>query len=214
MAENTIFWDVDTQFDFMMPTGKLYVPGAEEIVETVSAARRFALNNGYSIIADVDWHALDNPEISETPDFQKTFPRHCMAGEPGSERVGDLGVVPIQTISTENMELDNLRELIQDEPFHIVIQKTTLDVFENPNTDRLVDLVKPERVVVFGVALDFCVACVLEGLIRRPAIELVLLRDATKGLGTKPEGDILDGWRRRGVEVTTLDACMRQLPCG
>ena len=112
------------------------------------------------------------------------------------------------------MASDDLHELIQDDPFHVVIRKTALDVFENPNTDKLLDLIEPQKVVVFGVALDFCVACVLEGLARHPNVELALLRDATKGLGTKPEEDIFDEWRRRGVEVTTLEACMRRLPCG
>jgi nicotinamidase-related amidase len=32
MKEDTLFWDVDTQFDFMQPQGKLYVPGAETII--------------------------------------------------------------------------------------------------------------------------------------------------------------------------------------
>lgn len=30
MKKDTIFWDVDTQFDFMRPKGKLYVTGASE----------------------------------------------------------------------------------------------------------------------------------------------------------------------------------------
>ena len=38
-----ILWDVDTQVDFMLPHGKLYVPGAEQTVEAmqklVAAAR-------------------------------------------------------------------------------------------------------------------------------------------------------------------------------
>ena len=27
-----IFWDVDTQYDFMQPDGKLSVPGAQDII--------------------------------------------------------------------------------------------------------------------------------------------------------------------------------------
>ena len=33
MRNDILFWDVDTQYDFMRPEGKLYVPGAEEIIE-------------------------------------------------------------------------------------------------------------------------------------------------------------------------------------
>ena len=214
MTAHTIFWDVDTQFDFMMPLGRLYVSGAEEIVETVSAARRFALDNGFSIIADVDWHTTDDPEISDTPDFQETFPPHCMAGTPGSERVGDLGRVPIDTIGMDTVKTADLHRLAANSQFHLVIRKTCLDVFENPNTDRLVDLIAPKQVVVFGVALDFCVSYVLQGLARHPGIELFLLKDATRGLGSKPDAEICDEFQHRGIHITTLDECKRLLSCG
>ena len=91
MKKETVFWDVDTQYDFMRPEGRLYVAGAEGIIDNVSEARRFALENGYSIIASTDWHREGNKEISNKPDFKHTFPAHCMAGKPGSERVGYLG---------------------------------------------------------------------------------------------------------------------------
>lgn len=35
MPSRLLFWDVDTQFDFMHPAGKLYVPGAETIIENL-----------------------------------------------------------------------------------------------------------------------------------------------------------------------------------
>ena len=160
----TVFWDVDTQFDFMMPEGRLYVPGAEEIVETVSAARRWALSNGYPLIADIDWHRTDDPEISDTPDFKETFPPHCMAGSPGGERVGYLGPIPIDYVEIDEADVADLRQLTEKDPLHIVIRKNGLDVFENPNTDKLIDLIEPQQVAVFGVALDFCVFYVLQGL--------------------------------------------------
>ncbi len=210
----TLFWDVDTQFDFMKPEGRLYVPGAEEIIETVNETRRWALDNGYSMIADIDWHSPDDPEISDAPDFKETFPPHCMAGHPGSERVGYLGHIPIDYIETNRADIADLRELIEREPFHIVIRKNSLDVFENPNTDTLVDLIEPEKVIVFGVALDFCVSYVLQGLARYESIEICLLKDATKGLGSRPDLDIFDELQHSGINVIALDDCRKTLPCG
>ena len=32
---NLFFWEVDTQADFMLPTGKLYVPGAERLLPNI-----------------------------------------------------------------------------------------------------------------------------------------------------------------------------------
>jgi len=214
MKKQTIFWDVDTQFDFMRPEGKLYVPGAEEIIDKVSEVRKFALDNGYSIIADVDWHSTSNDEISEKPDFKQTFPPHCMAGSPGSERVGYIGEVPIDYVEIDKMSNDMLQKLVDKEQFHIVIRKESIDVFDNPNTDKLVELIKPKAMVVFGVALDFCVYHVLRGLARHPDIQLYLLKDAVKGLQTRPEMEIFDELKKMGVEIIEFADFKRQLQCG
>lgn len=214
MKNSTIFWDVDTQFDFMNPQGHLYVPGAEEIIDTVSNIRRFALDQGYSILGDVDWHTRDNPEISDTPDYKETFPPHCMAGEPGAKRVGYLGSVAIDYVPVEEIGEAALRKLIEKELFHVVIRKQSLSVFDNPNTARLVDMIRPKRIAVFGVALDFCVTCVVTGLAKRKDLELVLLKDAVKGLQSRPDDAIYDEFRRMGVTIQAFDEFKGQLACG
>ena len=44
IAQDLILWEVDTQRDFMLPGGKLYVPGAEKLLPNIEkltdAARR------------------------------------------------------------------------------------------------------------------------------------------------------------------------------
>lgn len=214
MERESLFWDVDTQFDFMRPEGKLYVPGAETIIDKVGEVRRFALANGYSIVADVDWHSLENAEISETPDFEQTFPPHCMAGQPGSERVGYMGEVPIQYVRVEEMDAEVLQKLAREKQFHIVIRKDVLDVFSYPNTSELVKLIQPKKVVVFGVALDFCVSCVVKGLSRFPDIEICVLQDAVKSLEARREQEIFDEFARMGVEISEFGALKRSLQCG
>ncbi len=214
MKKDTVFWDVDTQFDFMRPEGKLYVAGAEEIIEKVRQVRKFALENGFSVIADIDWHSTDDNEISETPDFKQTFPPHCMAGSAGGERVGYLGELPIEYVEIDPMAEDAVRKLIDKDQFHIVVRKRSVDVFENPNTDMLVHLVSPKAVVVFGVALDFCVYYVLRGLAKHADIKLSLLKDAVKGLQTRPEQDVFNELEHMGVEITEFSDIKRHLQCG
>jgi len=211
MKRKTIFWDVDTQFDFMRPQGALYVPGAEEIIDKVSEVRRFALENGYSILSDVDWHRLDNPEISEQPDMKTTFPPHGMAGTPGAERVGDLGEVPIDYVEIAEADMAKLQTLVQKDQFHVVIRKQSLNVFDNPNTHKLVDFVHPEHVIAFGVALDCCVYYVLSELAKHQGVRLSLLTDATRGLQTRPDDEVYGQLRQRGVEITTFDQIKEQL---
>jgi len=132
MRNNILFWDVDTQYDFMRLEGKLYVPGAEDIIEKISHVRRFALENGFSIVASTDWHSSEDAEISDDPDFKQTFGPHCIANEPGSERVGYLGELPIEYIPNSKMDTDALKKLSDKERFHIVIRKQVTDVFSNP----------------------------------------------------------------------------------
>jgi nicotinamidase/pyrazinamidase len=211
MNQKTIFWDVDTQYDFMKPQGALYVPEAEQIIDRVSEVRRFALENGYSILSDVDWHWWGNPELSAQPDMKTTFPPHCMAGTPGAERVGDLGDLPIDTVEIDEADMEELRLLTEKDQFHIVIRKQSLNVFDNPNAHKLVDLIRPEHVVAFGVALDCCVYYVLSELSKHKGVKLSLLADATKGLQVRPDEEIYEELRQRGVEITTFEKIVDRL---
>ena len=72
----TILWDVDTQVDFMEPGGKLYVPGAKDAAPAmkrlVEAARAARLVH----VASADDHELTDPEISDDPDLESTYPPH------------------------------------------------------------------------------------------------------------------------------------------
>jgi nicotinamidase-related amidase len=204
MKKDTTFWDVDTQYDFMRPEGRLYVAGAEGIIDTVSEARRFALENGYSIIAATDWHREGNKEISDKPDFKTTFPSHCMAGKPGSERVGYLGEMPIDVVPNRRMEASELQKLVERRQFHIVIRKEDFDVFSNPNTATIVEFLKPTKAVIFGVALDLCVRQVVERLSERGDIKMYLLRDAVKALGLKGDDEVIEELKIKGVEIISV----------
>ena len=214
MEKRTLFWDLDTQYDFLMPDGKLYMEGADQIIPVVSDVRAMALDHGCLILASQDWHSLENPEISETPDYRETFPPHCMAGTPGAARVGYLGHLPIDYVGFEPRNPGELEELVQAKQFHVVVRKEAISIFSNPNTANLIELTAPGRIIVFGVALDVCVADALRGLARFAGIELLLVRDATKGLGIVPDKQILDELQSLGVEITESSRLDEMVPCG
>ena len=46
----TLFWDVDTQFDFMHADGKLYVPDAEQIIPRLKQLTDHAHRAGIPIL--------------------------------------------------------------------------------------------------------------------------------------------------------------------
>jgi nicotinamidase/pyrazinamidase len=214
MTKDVLFWDVDTQYDFMRPEGRLYVPGAEGIIDKVSDARRFALAHGCSLFASTDWHRESNKEISKKPDFESTFPAHCIAGKSGSERVGYLGNMPIDEVPNQRMSDSDLQKLVDKEQFHIVIRKEELNPFSNPNTKTLLEILKPKSVVIFGVALDLCVRQAVEELLRMGDIKIYLLRDAVKALGLNGEADVINEFGSKGVHIISLADVKSELQCG
>lgn len=214
MNRKTIFWDVDTQFDFMDPAGALYVPGAETIIDKVSRVRRFALENGFSIVASTDWHSREDPEISESPDKKNTFPPHCIADTPGSRRVGYLGDVPIDYIHTEPLSDKRLHKIVGKSQFHIVLRKQAVGVFSNPNTEKLIGLLQPCAFAVFGVALDVCVYSTVLGLAQYPDLELYLITDAVKGLGIKNADEVFGEFLEHDVKLCKFDELKERLKCG
>lgn len=205
IKENTLFWDVDTQYDFMYPDRPLYVKGAETIVDTVSKIRRQALENGYSIIATSDWHSEDNPEISDSPDYKETFPPHCIAGSKGARRAGNLGDLPIQPIDTAPLSDEKLKEILDKPQFHLELHKTEFNVFSSPNALKILNILKPEKIYIFGVALDVCVYYEVNSLVKWGKSKIVLLKDAVKGLDIIPTQKVLEEFADKGVEITTSD---------
>ena len=59
-----VFFDIDTQIDFMFPAGALYVPGAAQLVPVVSKLNHFAAENGIPLISTMCAHSEDDPEFA------------------------------------------------------------------------------------------------------------------------------------------------------
>ncbi len=200
-----LFWDVDTQFDFMEPQGKLYIPDSEKIIANVSETRRFALENHFPIIASMDWHTEQDDEISENPDFTQSFPTHCLASEQGSSRIGYIGKVSVEVVGLDELDTETLKGLVDKKFFHVVIRKNKLDVFTNPNTLKLLELIRPEVVVVFGVSLEICVYQTVLGLLRLGNAEVILLKNVVKGIQRKDEEKVLKEFVEKGVKIKELN---------
>jgi hypothetical protein len=87
-----IFWDVDTQYDFMKADGKLYVPDAEQLIPNLKKLTDYAHGHGIRIIASADDHVREHEEISATPDWKSTFPPHCLRGTPGQKKIPETAL--------------------------------------------------------------------------------------------------------------------------
>jgi len=194
----TILWDVDTQFDFMLPDGKLYVPGAEETVPAMQRLVDAARAAGLVHVASADDHELTDAEISDEPDFLTTYPPHCLRGTRGARKIPatdqedpvPLGLEPVPDRYLEGREF--------------LLLKKNFDVFTNPNTERLLERLDPDEIVVFGVATDVCDDAAIRGFVARGR-KVRFVEDAARGLDDERVAIGTTFWREQGVEFTTAE---------
>lgn len=198
----TLFYDVDTQRDFMLPGGKLYVPGAERILPQLERLTQFARQKGVAIAGSVDRHFPTDPELQANGG---EYPEHCMDGTEGQQKV--QATLPRQPLWIENREYPEaeLAALLRH-PGEVYIEKQRFDVFAgNRNAALVIDtlLRGKEDVVVYGVVTEVCVDQAIAGLKDR-AVRLHVPLDAIAALDETRAAATLDKWRRWGVRLTTV----------
>jgi nicotinamidase/pyrazinamidase len=200
---------VDTQRDFLLPDGKLYVPGAERIVGYLATLTMFARQWGITIAGSVDRHF---PTDSELRRNGGAYPDHCMDHTAGQQKVP--ATAPQQPIWIENRDYAELElQTVLQQPGEVYIEKQQFDVFAgNRNAPRVFDILLhgKEDVVVYGVVTEVCVHYAIAGLKDRPARVHVPL-DAIVALSTEHEKETLERWRDWGVRLTTVSAVLATL---
>jgi nicotinamidase-related amidase len=199
-----VFWDVDTQYDFMHADGKLYVGGSEEIIPALKRLTQHAHRHGIRIIASADDHVPGHRELSATPDWKESFPEHCMRGTPGQRKVAETHLRNPLVIEPEPEDAGALAARVRNHDGDILFHKHWFDAFTNPNVLPVLDALAPTGIVLYGVALDVCDKYAIEGLLRhRPGIPLTLVTDAVRAIDADSAPALLADWQRRGVRLAT-----------
>ncbi|HKC48969.1 MAG TPA: isochorismatase family protein [Gemmatimonadales bacterium] len=197
-----IFWDVDTQYDFMRADGKLYVPDAEHIIPNLKRLTDYAHGHGIRVVASADDHAPGHRELSQSPNFKDTFPPHCMHGTPGQKKIPETALRDPLVIEPAREDPGRLAERVRSHRGDILFHKHEFDVFTNPNVLPVVDVLAPEDVVLYGVALDVCDRYAIEGFLQhRPTIRLFAVTDAMKPIDRDAAEQMLKEWGEEGVRL-------------
>jgi nicotinamidase/pyrazinamidase len=204
-----ILWDVDTQVDFMLPDGKLYVPGAEETIPAMARLVRAAREAGVVHVASADDHELTDPEISDDPDFVNTYPPHCLRGTRGAQKIPETEQGDPLPLSLLPFPPGLIPELVRGRR-EILLLKKNYSVFTNPNTDPLLEALDPDEIVVFGVATDVCNDAAIRGFLQRGR-KVAFVEDAASGLDAARTAEATAAWREGGVEFVTADEVVSRL---
>jgi nicotinamidase/pyrazinamidase len=199
-----VLWDVDTQVDFMLPEGKLYVPGAEQTAAAMAQLVAAAREAGVVHVASADDHEVTDPEISDDPDYRNTYPPHCLRGTPGAEKVPETRQADPLPLSLLPFPPGLIPGLVEGRR-EILLLKKNFNVFTNPNTEPLLDALDPDELVVFGVATDVCDDAAIRGFLLRGR-RVVFVEDAARGLDEERVEAVTKVWRELGVEFACADA--------
>jgi nicotinamidase/pyrazinamidase len=212
-AKDTIFYMVDMEDDFVNPSGALYVSGAEKLVPVIQKLQGHARAHAIRECASVDRHFYSDEEISNTPNWSKTFPPHCMNGTPGQRIISELTLDDIQyhgdkakriedkwseSGARAMYKLSDLLPILQNTK-PIIFEKQSTDVTTNPYFKIAMDYLKSEgvkNVVVYGVATDYCVKDAVTGLLAN-GLDVYLVEDAITGINPENCKKTLDDFVNR-----------------
>lgn len=188
-SDSTVFIDIDTQFDFMRPEGGLYVPGAETIEPNLVKLMHYAEQHDIPVIASADAHRTDDPEF-------QIFPPHCVAGTPGQKRISATYDPNSQIIKNEPVLL-NLKGIR-----HVELEKTVFDLFDNPNTEAVLEHYGASHYIIFGVATDYCVKAAAFGL-RQRGYNVTVVSDAIRPVTQEGGAAALEAFTQAGIRLRT-----------
>jgi nicotinamidase/pyrazinamidase len=180
----TVFFDIDTQIDFLYPAGALYVPGADAILPVIAR-----LNQGAQVVVSTMCaHEENDPEFRD-------WPPHCVVGtagqlKPQSTLLEDRSVIP----SRVSADFTLARQ--------IILEKQQLDLFTNPNLTRLLEALEADEYVVYGVVTEYCVRFAALGLLKTGK-PVTLVTDAIQALSEEEGARTIQDFTAAGGRLAT-----------
>ena len=201
LSRNIVFWEVDTQKDFMLPGGKLYVPGAERLLPNIRRLTDAARHERVFLVSHGCFHTKDDPEFA-------TFPPHCVKGTAGAGFVPEaltekVVTVPNEPTATLPADFSQYQQ--------ILLEKQTLDIFASQHAEELVERLGHEAAfVVFGVVTEFCVRFAAKGLLERGR-SVSVVQDAIETLNSQDGKRAVTELQALGAIFITTDQALTLL---
>jgi nicotinamidase/pyrazinamidase len=201
VSRDFILWEVDVQADFVVPGGKLYVPGAEKLLPNIRKLTDVARRGEVFLVSHGCFHSPDDPEF-------KQFPPHCVKGTAGAEFVAEA-------LTDNFVRVENTADArVPDDLFkyqQIILEKQTLDVFETRHADALVKRLPVDaKFVVFGVVTEYCVSCAVKGLLQRKR-RVAVVRDAIETLAPEVGEKTLQELQSLGASLVSTAGVLEEL---
>lgn len=177
---------VDVQNDFC-EGGSLAVAGGAAVAAGITGWMREHADDYTLIVATRDHHVDPGEHFSDAPDFEDSWPPHCVAGTPGASFHPDLDVGPIEVVVSKGAH----------EAAYSGFEGVTPD---GRSLRRLLEDRGIESVDVVGIATDYCVrATALDAA--AAGYQTAVLLDLTAGVAEETTEDALADMRDQSIEL-------------
>jgi nicotinamidase/pyrazinamidase len=182
---------VDVQNDFADPAGSLYVAGGEGIVPTIDAEVSAAIEADSTVVYTQDWHPPATPHFASSGGV---WPDHCVQDTWGADLHPDLDVRG--TIVRKGADGgDGYSAFSVRDPRSGETSATELG--------SILQAAGVERVVIAGLATDYCVVeTVMDA--RRLGYDVEVLVEAIRAVNLEPnDGDAaIERMRASGATIS------------
>ncbi len=195
---NVAFWDVDTQRDFMLPGGKLYVKGAEKLRPRLRRLYALAQKAGIPVVAACDLHASADAAL-------KDWPPHCLAGTEGQRKLPETILPRRRSVPLEAGRPPALAPGAQ-----LLLEKCHLDPFTHPCAREIVEKSGIGKWIVFGVMTDYGVRLSALGLLKLGR-DVIVVSDAVQGWAPETSRQAVIEMQAAGADFRTTSAVLRSL---
>ena len=137
------------------------------------------------------------------------FRPHCVRDTPGADIIAEARaekvlVIPNRADAAVPEDLSAFQQ--------IILEKQTLDVFDNPNTEVVLERIAgftdvDAEFFVFGVVTEYCVRLAAKGLLDRGR-RVALVRDAIEALGAEDGRKAIEEVTSLGARLVTTDQAL------
>ena len=185
LARNRALIIVDVQNDFC-EGGPLAVAGGAQVVRRITTELATDIHNWDYVVATRDRHINPGDHFSDQPDYQVSWPPHCVVGTPGAELHPELDTTRIGAV------------------FDKGAYSAAYSGFEGKvDGVELFDWLKDHdisEVDVVGLATDHCVRATALDAVRN-GFSVTVLLDLTAGVSAETTEFALLELRQAGVEL-------------
>ena len=184
------FFDIDTQIDFLFPSGALYVAGAERLLPILSRLNRHAAGHDIQVVSSTCLHAEDDAEFRE-------WPPHCVVGTVGQLKPADtlLDKRVVVELAADDYIIEGAQQ--------ILFEKNQLDIASSPHFQSLLSRLKVDSYVVYGVVTEYCVRLAALALLATGK-PVSLVTDAIQTLCETDSQRTLAEFQAHGGNLTTF----------